>query len=69
MKSIRHLEQPPGIQLCSVGGFAEKQLQKMNCHFWTLESHMEDVVQVAKTMNKKLVYLSPDAPEPLESVD
>lgn len=46
----------------------EKQLEKMSYHYWTLEAHKEDVCEVAKMRNKKLVYLSPDASKPLEEV-
>jgi hypothetical protein len=38
-------------------------------HYWTLESHKDDIIDVAKTANKKLIYLSPDALDPLETVD
>jgi hypothetical protein len=39
MKAIRHLQQPPGIHLCSVGGVVQQQLEKMCYHYWTLKSH------------------------------
>jgi hypothetical protein len=38
-------------------------------HYWTLESHKDDIIDVAKAANKKLIYLSPDALDPLETVD
>ena len=41
----------------------------MKYHHWTLKSNEEDVLEVAKQMNKKPVYLSPDAPEPLTHID
>ena len=69
MKSLKHMEDPPGIHLCSVGGVVEEQLQKMNYHYWTLKSNHEDVLDVAKSLNKKPVYLSPDAPNTLTEID
>lgn len=38
-------------------------------HYWTLESHKEDITEVGKKLNKKLVYLSPDATKPLQEVN
>ena len=69
MKAIRHMEDPPGIHLCSVQGFAKEQLQKMRYQFWKLKSNEEDILEVAKKMNKKPIYLSPDAPDPLTEID
>lgn len=69
MKSIKHTENPPGIHLCSVGGFAKAQLERMGYQYWTLTSSEEDVLEVSKKMGKKPVYLSPDAPEPLTKID
>jgi hypothetical protein len=34
----------------------------MSYNFWTLKSHNEDITEVAALLNKKMVYLSPDAP-------
>lgn len=65
MKCIKHLEDPPGIHLCNVIGGIKNQLEKMSYHYWTLSSSEENILEVAKKMGKKLVYLSPDAPEPL----
>lgn len=69
MKAIKHIEDPPGIHLCSVGGLVEKQYEKMGYQYWTLESHKEDILDVAEIYNKKLVYLSPDAPDPLQTIE
>ena len=63
------MEEPPGIHLCSVGGFGLERLQKMNYEFWTLKSNPENVLEVAKSLNKKPIYLSPDAPNPLMQID
>lgn len=52
-----------------MGGLVEKQLEKMCYQYWTLKSHKDDIVDVAKSGGKKLVYLSPDAPDPLETVE
>ena len=41
----------------------------MSYHYWTLESHKDDILDVAKAANKKLIYLSPDALDPLGTVD
>lgn len=41
----------------------------MSYHYWTLESHTEDIIEIGKMQAKKLVYLSPDASKPLEIVD
>lgn len=68
MKCIKHIDDPPGIHLCSVQGGIKAQLEKMSYHYWTLSSSEEDVIAVGKKMNKKLVYLSPDAPDPLEKI-
>ena len=69
MKSLKHLEKPPGIHLCSVLGGIKAQLEKMNYKYWTLTSSEEDVVTVAKKMGKNPVYLSPDAPSTLDKID
>ena len=69
MKSLKHMEDPPGIHLCSVGGVVKEQLEKMNYHYWTLKSNSEDVLDIAKALNKKPVYLSPDAPDQLMEID
>ena len=65
MKAIKHMDDPPGIHLCSVGGAALDQLTKMQYKYWVLKSNEEDVLEVAKSMNKKAIYLSPDAPDEL----
>ena len=41
----------------------------MKYHYWTLKSNEEDVVEVSKRMNKKPIYLSPDASDTLDSID
>lgn len=61
MKSIKHIDDPPGIHLCSVGGGLKSQLEKMRYQYWTLTSNTDNVLEVAKRMNKKPIYLSPDA--------
>jgi Trm5-related predicted tRNA methylase len=63
MKAIKHVENPPGIHLCSVGGKFKTQLEKMGYQHWILTSTADDVVEVAKKLNKQPVYLSPDAQE------
>lgn len=39
------------------------QLEKMRYQHWVLSSNAESVLEVAQKINKKLVYLSPDAEE------
>ncbi len=56
---------PPGVQLCSVGGVVEQQMEKMGLHYWTLKANKEDILEVAKIQGKKLIYLSPEADKPL----
>lgn len=41
----------------------------MRYEHWILRSNAENVVQVAKKLNKKPIYLSPDASEELLEVD
>ena len=69
MKAIKHMEDPPGIHLCSVGGLGLEQLQKMKYQYWTLKSNSEDILEVAKALKKKPIYLSPDAPDHLTEID
>lgn len=61
MKALKHIEDPPGIHLCSVAGGLKTQLEKMKYNYWTLTSSPDNIIEVAKKMNKKPVYLSPDA--------
>lgn len=41
----------------------------MKYNYWTLTSSADNVVEVAKKLNKKPVYLSPDASEELLEID
>lgn len=41
----------------------------MGYHHWILNSNKEDVLEVAKRIGKKPVYLSPDAHDELEMID
>ena len=38
MKTIKHIDDPPGIHLCSVQGGIKNQLEKMRYNYWTLTS-------------------------------
>lgn len=69
MKTIKNMENPPGIHLCSIHGFAKGQLERMGYQHWTLTSSSENIIEVSKKLGKKPVYLSPDAPEPLLDID
>ena len=69
MKAIKHMEDPPGIHLCSVAGGFKAQLEKMKYHYWTLTSSADDIVEVAKKLGKNPVYLSPDSPDELNAID
>ena len=69
MKAIKHINDPPSIHLCSFGGQAQTQLEKMGYQYWPLTVHTEDISEVGHKLGKKLVYLSPDAEEPLEKVE
>ena len=62
MKAIKHTDKPPGIHLCSVGGFAKDQLERMGYQYWTLTSSSDDIIEVSKKLGKQPIYLSPDAP-------
>lgn len=69
MKSIKHIEDPPGIHLCSVAGGLKTQLERMRYQHWILTSSADNVLEVAKKLNKKPVYLSPDSPDELLEID
>lgn len=69
MKAVKHLEDPPGIYLCSVGGSFEAQLKKMRSENWVLKQSTDNILEVAKKINKKPVYLSPDAEDELSEID
>lgn len=45
------------------------QLEKMGYNFWPLTTHTENIDETGKILNKKLVYLSPDAELPLEKIE
>lgn len=68
MKAVKHIDDPPGIHLCSVGGSLKTQLEKMKYNFWTLTSSTESIMETAHRMNKKPIYLSPDAEDELLEV-
>lgn len=68
MKAIKHTEQPPSIHLCSFAGGIKQQMERMGYGYWAVTAHGENVLEVGQQLDKKLVYLSPDAPLELESV-
>lgn len=69
MKLIKHVEDPPSIYLCNFQGGITEQLDRMGYKFWPLTTSLDSVAEVGATLQKKLIYLSPDAPLPLESID
>lgn len=41
----------------------------MGYNFWPITTHQENIEETGKQLNKKLVYLSPDAELPLEKIE
>lgn len=41
----------------------------MGYNFWPITTHAENIALTGKILNKKLVYLSPDAELPLEKIE
>jgi hypothetical protein len=62
MKAIKHVEIPPSIHLCSFKDGIKSHLEKMRYEHWAVTAHEEDVSTFGKFINKRLIYLSPDAP-------
>ena len=70
MKVIKHVDDPPSIHLCSYGGgLTQEQFEKMGIEYWSITSHSENFFEIAQSMQKKVVYLSPDAELPLEKIE
>ena len=38
-KAIKHIDDPPSIHLCSFGGQAQTQLEKMGYQHWSITTH------------------------------
>lgn len=68
-KSMRKLDNPCSLHLCSMGNTIEEQLTGMRYQFWPMTSHKESVDEVAKRLGKVPIYLSPDGPEELKEVN
>jgi Trm5-related predicted tRNA methylase len=68
-KSMRKLDNPCSLHLCSLGNTIEEQLIGMRYHFWPMTSHKESVAEVAKKLGKEPIYLSPDGREELKEVN
>ena len=68
MKVIKHVEEPPSIHVCSFEGGIKDQMQKMGYEYWAVSTHEENVVELGLKLDKKLVYLSPDAELEVESI-
>ena len=69
MKVIKHFKEPPSIHLASFQGFIKQQMKRMGSEYWAVTTHDEDILEVGKQLNLKLVYLSPDADLKVEKID